>query len=508
MSMEFTFQAADGSDGKISSAELQSYMQSAGINAIMSPDGMTGKITQNGEEFEGSIRDIIEQDYGKVLSALPSSDATDYSTIDNALKSGIAQFSSDSLKSKYLNIAMENAGIQDAKIVGSGDDWFRYDPATGTYAALTNKPGAELSDALTYAPQAARFVGSALGSAPGVLSSMATGPVGLAAAAGGAAAGGLAGKQLSSFIQQQLDPNFDQTMKQLTSEEVGTILKDTGVEALTDAVGGVIPGVALKPVQEFFAKGALTRGLGWGARGAEAGTKAAQQLAKLGSQSELVRGITTAVAAPPVAAVQGAGFLMQAPQWLGTKGLGYLGKGLDKLGYKNAAASISRAASNPRGKADFVEEGVKDFANLFMPDGIAGRELRPQARDMFGNLSEEFAEGLFQRGVKNLDNIADPAEAAKELTRLQNQRFNLPKMGEIVGRTADASATLGRGLEQAVDKGAKVGFQALDKGMGAASAGARTVRTAADIAAPLEGRAYLQGAKLYSEEQLPWRRKQ
>jgi hypothetical protein len=508
MSMEYAFKAADGSEGKMSSALLQEYMQSAGIQSTISPDGMTAKVIMNGQEFEGPVKDLVEQYYGKVDNILPSTDATDYSTLDNTLKAGIAQFSSDNLKAKYLQIAMENAGIQDAKIVGSGDDWFRYEPSTGTYMALTNKPGAELSDVLTYAPQAARSIGSILGSAPGTLAALSgVGAVpGVAAAMVGSTIGGQVGKRGAAAFQQLLDPNFDAMLNNMSSEELAQYWGNEGTEAVTDALTGAVPFGLGKVGKEIFAKGAATRVGGWGARGVEAGAKAGQQFAKLGANSELVRGLTTAVAVPPIGAMQGIGFLMQAPQWAATKGMGYLGRGLEKMGYGNAGGMLQRASSKGRGALDAVEEFTKNYSNYFIPDDVAARSLRPQARDSLGNLAEEIGENLYTKGMNNLNTIQDPIQRAAEFTRLQNQRYNLPRMGETAGRIADSSATIGRGLEQTADQGSKLLFQGADKALGATSGVARGVRTGMDILAPLEARSALQYGKMRAEENLPWRR--
>lgn len=508
MSIEYSFTASDGSEGKISSAELQNYMMSAGIQAMISPDGMTAKIVQGNQEFEGPVKDIVEQYYGKVGDMLPSADATDFSTIDNTLKAGIAQFNSDSLKRKYLQIALENAGVEQAQIVGSGDNWFRHDPVSGTYYALTNRPGqAEISDVLLYAPQAARAIGSMIGSAPGAVAAMTgLGAVpGFAAAAAGSAAGGLAGKTASMGLQQMIDPAFGEALRSMTEEERAGFIGDQAIETATDAAAGAIPFGVGQAGKAFFAKGGLTRLGGWGARGVEAGSKAAQELAKLGGQSELVRGLTTAAVFPPAAAAQGVGLMMQAPQWLSTKGLGYVGQGLEKIGKTQLGQRLQNAAATTRGRLDPLETATKNYSNFWIPKEITPRQLRTQARDTLGNLAEESAEGIFQRGMAGLDKIEDPLDRAKEFTRLANQRHNITKMAETVGRTFDASGTIGRGLEQAVDKGAQVGFKAAQGGFGLTSGLARGVRTGMDFAAPLEGRAYLHGAKMYGEENLPWR---
>lgn len=511
MSMEYSFTAADGSEGKISSAELQNYMISAGIQAQLSPDGMTGKIIQNGQEFEGPVRDLIEQHYGKVSSVLPSADATDYSTIDNTLKSGIAQFGSDSLKAKYLQIAMENSGVQDAKIVGSGDDWFRYDPSSGQYMALTNKPGAELSDALTYAPMAARTIGSIVGAAPGVLASIpgVSAPAGVAAAAAGGALGGQLGARGMNALQAAFDPNFRQLIADSTGQERIDALKTMGVEVAGDALLGAIPVAKMTPqfLKDAFAKGATTRLAGFGARGVEAAGKSVEQLAKVARNSELARGVGVQALSPSLGMGQAVGWMMQGPQWAATRGMDYLGRGLEKLGKTDIGQMLQRASTKGRGALDMVEEGVNKYSNMWMPPGVTNRTLRPQARDSLGNLAEEIAANKYAAGVKAAQEITDPALYAERMAGLARQRQNIPKVAETAGRVLDSTATLGRGLEQTIDKTAKGALWGIEKGAGLTSGVARFGRTAADIAAPLELRGLGKAAQYYGEENLPWRTK-
>lgn len=509
MSMEYSFTAADGSEGKISSTELQNYMISAGIQAQLSPDGMTGKIIQNGQEFEGPVRDLVEQYYGKVASVLPSPEVTDYSTLDNTLKSGIAQFGSDSLKAKYLQIAMENSGVKDAKIVGSGDDWFRYDPSSGQYMALTNKPGAELSDVLTYAPTAARMLGSTIGAAPGFLASLSGvgAAPGIAAAAAGSAIGGQVGARGANLLQAAFDPNYAQALGDTTGQERLDMLKDMGVEVAGDALLGALPVAGPQFLKEAFAKGVGTRLAGFGARGVEAGGKAIEQIAKTARNSELARGAGVQFVSPSLGMGQAVGWMMQGPQWAATRGMDYAGRALEKMGKTELGQMLQRASTKGRGSLDLVEEGVNKYSNMWMPPGVSNRTLRPQARDTIGNLAEELAEKKYAAGVKAAQSISDPAEYAARMEGLARQRANIPKVAETAGRVLDSTATLGRGLEQTIDKTAKGALWVTEKGAGLTSGLARIGRTAADIAAPLELRGLTRAGQNYAEERLPWRPK-
>ena len=507
MSLEYSFTSSDGSEGKIDATTLQNHMIEAGIQVSISPDGTTATMMHNGQELEGPVSALIEQKYGRVGSITPGADATDYSTVDNMLKSGIAQFGSDSLKAKYLQLAMQNSGFEDPKIVGSGDDWFRYDPASQQYLALTNRPGAEFSDALTYLPQAARTVGNITGGVAGGASGLLAGGLpAIAVGAAGSAIGGQVGARGAELIQSIIDPNFAQTLGNMTSEENFSKAGDVATEMGTDAILGAIPAIALKPLQTFFQKGLVTRAATGAARGVEAGGKAVEQLARLAGNSELARGIGTQLASPTLGTAQAAGWLAQAPQFLTTKGLGLAEKALSKMGFPNAARLFEDLGTG-RGALDSAEAGLNAYKAIFKDPGVT-TPLRTQARDVLGNLGERIGNRTIGRGMKNADARGLVGqELAEETSRLGRQAQNFATAGETVGRVFDATATLGRGVERGVDTVAKGVLKGAQYGGAAASAVGRAGRFAGDIARPLEGRALLQGARYYGEENLPWRKK-
>jgi hypothetical protein len=335
---------------------------------------------------------------------------------------------------------------------------------------------------LTYAPEAARTIGSIVGSAPGVITALTgAGAIpGAAAAAAGSAVGGQVGKRGVELLQSVFDPNYAQALKAASGEEILNKAKDMGVEALTDAAVGVIPVVGPAAAKAFFAKGGLTRGAGFAARGVESGFKATEQLAAAANKSELARALALQATSPTLGAAQGIGYLAQAPQWLATKGLGFVGQGMEKLGKTEAAQALKNAATASRGKLNFAEEGLNAYSNAFMPKDIAPRFVRPQARDTLGNLGKVYGEKWGRPGLETI--------------------------GETTGRVFDATGTLGRGLEQSTDAIARAGLKGIEKVSTIGTNVGRAGRMGADFLAPLEGRSMLHGAKLYSEEQLPWRR--
>lgn len=286
----------------------------------VSADGMTITLQGDAGPYEVSTPEVLQKMGWQVKSYQPQD--VDHEHVSPELRFIIESpglRDDDHAKEAVIKSRLQRMGVKEPQVVGSGSDWYVFNPTTSQYIALTNKPGFDLGDLGEVGARAGGILGSGTGA---VLGSGA----GLLGTAGGAVAGGQLGNRLTDAAAASMEPSYLDAVK---GRGLGENLKTLGGEVGADALAG-LGGFGLSKLggagASVLRNGLLSR-VAKGVGGAsELGGKAIQGAADfLGSGN--ARDIGIALADPTNATLYGE--LAQLPQSAirgAARGVGQLGE--------------------------------------------------------------------------------------------------------------------------------------------------------------------------------------
>ena len=271
MTLEFKVESPDGATS-VTSQDVASAFQARGYQqATLSPDGQTLHLVDaSGGTAEVNIPEFVGAK-AKVQAIAPIQGLIDQSMVDAGLRANVSALGNhDDLKRMYLQGQLRDKGIKDANVIGSGSDFYFFNPETGKYHALTNKAGADLSDLAGLGVGAAEKVLGIGGSIAGGLAGTATGaaagsalPVAgtalgaILGGAAGSAGGGSAGRALFDKIAGEVSPGL---APYIYSEEVqGDRLREAAFDALGGGLGAGLGAIAPKLMSRGLASTAVSK---------------------------------------------------------------------------------------------------------------------------------------------------------------------------------------------------------------------------------------------------------
>jgi hypothetical protein len=252
---------------------LRQYAQFAGFQPVgVSQDGASGIYqTPTGLQtipFHEALQGVGAQvEAYKPQNAIPAENMLKY-------RMALESISDPDVRQAYFKtVATRDFGQENPLIVNNGTDTYLWDAGKGSWVALTNAPGLDMSDiaagAASLGKGALSVGGGLLGAAGAGLIGLPSGPGAIAAAAGGAGLGSAAGSALGDLAQagitSALDPDFRQNYS-LAKEASGIGQRAALSGALGAAgpvVGAVMPGLqALRPSSVMQGAGSGLKGAG------------------------------------------------------------------------------------------------------------------------------------------------------------------------------------------------------------------------------------------------------
>lgn len=413
----------------------------------ITPDGYFANVQQGEQVLQVPLQNIMGSLGAEVKRVAPTQGSVKFDRVSPRMRYAITNLETDDARRNYIKSALERQGMEVGQIVGSGRDWYAYDPSQGEYIALTNSPEWEMADAAEALTHGGRLTGSILGTVAGAVA----GPFG---SMGGAALGTAGAEALTRGIAAATDEDYRDAFSAEDALLAG---------GMQTAIAGAIPGLATgiragAPVILGRTVGsaatapmsAATQAVG----GALEGVGKVAGAAELGA-SQTGRVVGTALT-PGLGRLQLMGMIGQAPRYITEKasqGAQWLGK---KLGVEEAVAR------NVGG------EGVTQIAeNVARGFGATGARVAAKIRG------------------------ATPSPRVEEL--ITRKGAEAAARGRDIGQTAQKLSDVGAGA-QSFAEGTFGGIMSGAAGVGrvARSAG-ETISGAASRAAPHELGAYMQG---------------
>lgn len=494
MSVELQVETADGSTATIPAQRVASDLRQMGVQASLSPDGSMLEYDLDGVPMEMPVIDFVSQSIGPVIGLGFSADSTDFSTVDPELRLGIENLPNDSLRQKYLELNLESQGFENPKIIGKGSDWAMFDPASGSYKALTNRPGLDISELGQVGAIGAQALGSIIGGAAGASIGTGTAPGfgTFAGGAAGAATGGQIGRGLVDAYLAAQQPAYRELLGNLGSEEVVDIAIDRAQQAALDlAFGGAASGLPV--LAPALAKGALTRAGATVSDVAQKGAYATRQA--LGAiQNPLGQQVGAELAFQTGPVSLGA-FLAQGPAYATRKApeaLRWLGQKTGSTRLQGIAEELARPISASGIGDRIVANWQSKFGLPFSrTDKIAG----PASGDVLSR-----AGSLAGRAIDDIRNARAIAGGGKNLPKYSAE-IALKELGKATGRGFEAAASAGRGIESGIERGMGALYGAGRLATYPIDALGRAGKFTFGMAQPLEYRTYgAIGSKLAEEQ--------
>jgi hypothetical protein len=447
----------DGSTGEIDEHTMLRQLAAVGYKPLSaSADGMTISVAgPDGQPLEISTHDALQKMGWAVQASKPAN--PNYEHVNGNWRMLIespALRDDDDAKKAVLTTKLTRSGLKEPKIMGSGSDWYAYDPDQAQWFALTNKPGMDMSDVGEGAAVAPRMLLSGLGGALGVGAGGGAGsiPGGMA----GSALGGWAGDRISDAIAQVADTDY------LAHANMGKHAVGMGEQLFTDALGGGFAGAVtkipgLKNAVKEGVVGPLAQKLGAGIEGlggSAAGLASAARKSPFIKEVGLMGGIPGVPGIPVVSELDALGWLGRLLRDMTTgtpKVMKWLGEKLSGM------------------KPDPVKVALGEASASGTPFTAAGRKLE----DLSARLTQGAGQPrppTFSRQVANSITGAPDEETRAALTAADV----LGNAGEAVGqkygpgvgasRYREAYDTPGSGVRAAFDLdrefGRQYGFEA------------------------------------------------
>lgn len=531
MSVAYKVDMPDGTSAEITPSKVVNDLSAMGVQATLTPNGQEVHYNVNGQAMTMPVRDMIAGVLGPVSGILFDPGATDFSGVDSSLRLGIENLPSDDLRQKFLTFQMETRGIKDPQIFGQGSDWALFDPNSGQYKALTNRPGMDLSDIGQVGAEGARILGSIGGGALGAASGLAAGPLGaVAGGALGSGVGGQLGRAGIDAILAATQPGYRETLASLAEEGLGDFAAQRAGEFGIDVAGGTL-GSALSLIPGLK-QGALTK-LGSTLSGATERTGATLAAAGgAGARSEFAK-----QAVPMFGGLetpQAAAWLAQGPAYVG-RNLPKIGEWIGKkLGRPELAEEVAGlgATQAARGPRQAIDRAIRNYQTTVggEPFQRSINQAAPGAGDVLEDIGQRLggrldkwaanrramrsvaAEntrasgatpgqyGLAEEARRTAAQKAAPYETDFSATVGENLAKYLSRGGRNIGDLAESLAAGGRTVERGIQGAAGLGFRGL-QGVGYGLQGLGTAgKVGFGLAQPLEYRALSAGLGRLAEE--------
>ena len=177
----------DGPEGKLSAEDVKAQMFEAGFNPVdISPDG-TKIIFEDGQgRFEKSVPELASQFGHQIIGMEPIEPEN---MVNANWRGAIGNLNDDDQRRMYLEHQIRREHQDpNPNIMGSGRDWYYFNPQSQNWGALTNTSGLDMGDVYEGGETALKMGSSLLGGLAGGFAGNAPGMV-----AGGAAGSAIAG---------------------------------------------------------------------------------------------------------------------------------------------------------------------------------------------------------------------------------------------------------------------------------------------------------------------------
>ncbi len=541
MSVDFDIANKDGKSGTVSANYIMGQVKQAGMNPQgMSADGMSMTLQDSKGSYEIPTTKAIENLGWQVQKMTPQN--ADYSAVQPAWRAAVHGLPNDKMRAAYIKGSLEDLGHKDPKVIGSGRDWYGWDPESNRYVALTNSPDWGAGDLAEGGMDAARAVGAGLGGATGALGGL--GVASIPGAIGGAAAGGAGVDLAERGALAAFDPRYRQVAGDSMHDMAMDVGKNAALDGVTQGAAKAIP-LAAKAVSpaiggalgKFMDNGAMSsaaRGAGHVADKVGGAVNAAGKWMDGSVGHDFVGGLL-----PGGAEAQTAQFVAKAPGWLATKSAEGLHAVADSSLAKKYAPNVSsnlrdyvqrmsRAGTIAPSVDETVTKATGKFANAMKvePEQMAeesaystrpstlgenfGRDIGQKAamapsyvKAKAATMANSFGKSSFANSIDDVGAANLRKGARRAYTQAGHDAWDAVDTARDWGEAgAKIGRSMGRGAEHLSDLGdvaggaAKLGGKAVIKGArygGAATQyGGRALKYGGTLTAPLENRALMR----------------
>lgn len=521
MPLQFEVTNPEGETKPVSVESLADILQSKFGEQVLgiSPDGMTLQVM----DTDGPIDVPVMEAFHSIgfQASNPTPQKPDYSQVSPSARAAITAIGGEDNKLAYLKMLEQKRGNLNPQIMGSGRDFFVFDPQTNQYRALTNNPEWDSSDLAEFGVEAPGAIGSIIGGGLGAAGGAAAGGVpaipGLMA---GAAAGSAIGNSVTKIATSILDPDAGKVMGNSLGRQAAGVAGSAAMDAVGAGVGAKIPGLASTAAKyggDVVASAGRMMGHG------------AKMIDKpLGRDivGSMVTGPTMATAelglrAPAEimkAANRFPGWLgqkmAQAPEWLESKGLmsdlGPEAQEATKRWFGKQASQLQNYTKRLNVKTDFPSnargEMMRDAEKFANFAGGKPKQSPVTLEDELANLGEYMGAGKKGRQIQHVaeEGGYSPSEA-RMFARTEESNPAWAAVGAKAGRALETANSLGKGIgaaNQAVGGGVIKGIRGAGVLTTAAGDAARYAGTAMS---PLENRFLSRyGSEEYLKKKRPW----
>lgn len=400
-----------------------------------------------------------------IKSVTPPSPDTDPENVSKYLSGVIPTMATDDEKHNFIRNHLKSEGFDDPHVVGSGSNWYNYEPDLGKWYQVTKAP--DLHDGsgwLNAALSAPQMLGSGLvgagGAGLGMSAGSAGGPLGsvagaVAGGAAGGAVGSAAGQGLTKSALALYDPDYRKALN--GAEEANQIGGNSLKDAAVMGVGGPL-GEALAPVAKGAGRlisglGSLTSGVG------KVVSNPATSEFIANSIPGAIGNITSAAEIPQLAqsAVKGA---PRAMQWLADTGLGksilseeqrasLSGAGESLLRNGDSAEGIGQSLANNSRVSAFsnAENQAVEAGTAQRLPGSAEERASAAAAEEYGKSA-----GLPDEDINWIKSeLSKKLPASEEGAPWEGVANAMPESGlQQAGRGLDSLADVGRSISQPI----------------------------------------------------------
>jgi hypothetical protein len=540
MALQFNVVNPEGVEGQVGVNDIVQQLQGSGEQILgVSADGSTIKMQDATGEFEAKTEDVLKDLGWQIQRAAPIN--PNYSAVNSDWRQAITMLPADDHKRAYLEGQFKKAGMGNVNIVGTGRDWYAFDPESNQYLALTNNPEWDSSDVREGLVTAPRVAGSVIGGAAGAVMGGGANPL---TGAVGAGLGGGAADALTRAYGASRDP----LLKEIMTGDMGAMAKDVGINAGLDALTqGAFLGIpkvagALAPelgqgVKSFLQSGPLSTAAKAVGGFAEEGGRIVNKAASVVDRP-IGREVTAAFI-PIAGEASAGGMALQLPGQAVrgfARGIGALGESqtMQKIapGIAQKMQQGSRQLLRPRERmtSNFSNEVSKSADEMGRWLGGDVPQTGPRVastEDIMGNMGEalgmsgsqrELNRQRFMESYKMARQYGIKAKDAKFIAEEASERAvpqaakNMREVGRKVGRGVQNLENFGRGVEKigtGIASGALKGVRAGSYGVGKGGWG---VKNLGKLGAPIENKLYMRyGAEEMLDPQIspsdPWQRR-
>ena len=418
-----------GEKSMVSDEAVHSKLARAGYNVVgRTPDGMglIFKDPQDGSQYTEGINTVLQQapfNY-KVTNVKPL-DPSEHA-VQAGFANAVSQLPDDNQRHAYLKQRLSENGMENPQVIGSGDEYYAFDPSTNKWNALTKTTGISLANMVPVAQQVARGMGMAGGAIAGAGAGAVGGPVGaFLGGSGGAALGEGAVDTGMRALTGLLDPAFRQNTTLGSQATQGGI--NAGIAGLTGGGVGAFPAMS---------EGAITKvagGLGGALETAGNIVKPVGQAMQNPAVNEGLQYIT-----PGLNSLQGAEVALQTPEWLtnmvpnaiGAAGKLFKSPGMTKLAEESGTTAPDILSNLSKKVAGAV--GAKNTESFAKAGTKAGQFLQDlgKAGTAAGNVGRGIVGGA-GGALKNVGGLMQGIGTPLKETAQALQPYELPVMANI-----------------------------------------------------------------------------